>query len=396
MLTSLLNQPSKIIVGLMSGTSLDGIDAAVVRIDGYGMDSKVELLHFYSRAYDDTLREQLKRICSLDQSSTADVCSMNFLLGEHFAEAVHEAVHEAGMEMSEVDAVSSHGQTVWHIPETDHMCEPPRVRSTLQIGDLSVIAKRTGKLVVGDFRTADMAVGGHGAPLAPYADFILFRDEREGRIAQNIGGIGNCAVLPAAARPEDVVAFDTGPGNMLIDQAVYQLSGGRLSYDEGGRWAAEGTADIRMLEQMLQHPYFRQKPVKTTGREMFGKAYAQQWLNEAAVRQLSAADTVATFTAFTAHSIASGYRDFVLPQTPAATVIVSGGGALNATLLRMMGELLPELTIRIADDFGVSADAKEAIAFAILGNNTLHGVPNNLPVSTGAASPTVMGKLAFP
>lgn len=396
MLASLLNQPSKVIVGLMSGTSLDGIDAAVVRIEGVGLDSKVELLHFYSKAYEDTLREQLKRICSLDQSSTADVCSMNFLLGDYFAQTVQDAVREAGMELSEVDVISSHGQTVWHIPETDHTSVPPRVRSTLQIGDLSVIAKRTGKPVVGDFRTADMAVGGHGAPLAPYADFILFRDEREGRIAQNIGGIGNCAVLPAAARPEDVVAFDTGPGNMLIDQAVYQLSGGKLSYDEGGRWAAEGTADKAMLKQMLEHPYFRQKPVKTTGREMFGKAYAQKWLDEAAVRQLSAADVVATFTAFTAHSIAGGYRDFVLPETQAAAVIVSGGGALNATLLRMLGELLPELRIRVSDDFGVSADAKEAIAFAILGNNTLHGVPNNLPISTGASCPTVMGKLAFP
>lgn len=435
MLANLINQPSKIIVGLMSGTSLDGVDAAVVRIDGQGTESKVGLLHFHSEAYDDGLRERLKEICTIDRSSTADVCSMNFYLGKRFAEAARQAVAAAGLTMDDIDLISSHGQTVWHIPESppEGAAQPGlfvaggeageaalmadaeaydeavkqaaydagiwdryTVRSTLQIGDLSVLAKETGKLVVGDFRTADMAVGGQGAPLTPYADFILFRDERQGRVVQNIGGIGNCAVLPAAARPEQVVAFDTGPGNMLIDQAVYQLSGGKQSYDAGGEWAAQGQADSGLLEQMLSHPYFRQKPVKTTGRELFGKAYAAEWLEKAASRQLSAADTVATFTAFTAHSIARGYRDFVFPEAAIAEVIISGGGAHNATLLRMLAEELPAQSIRVSDDFGISGDAKEAIAFAILGNNTIHGIPNNLPSSTGAAKPTVMGKLAFP
>lgn len=391
-LNHLVSRNVKVIVGLMSGTSLDGIDAAIVRIEGVGTDSRVELLHFTTVPYEDELRERLKELCTLDRSNTAGVCSMNFELGLRLAEAVRQAVAEAGIPMADVDLVSSHGQTVWHIPAD----EPGFVRSTLQIGDLSVIAKKTGLPVMGDYRTADMAVGGQGAPLTPYADYILFRDDRRGRIVQNIGGIGNCAAIPAAARPEQVVAFDTGPGNMLIDQAVYQLSGGERSYDDGGAWAAQGEADARLLGEMLSHPYFRLKPVKTTGREMFGKAYAAEWLGKAAARGLAPADVIATFTAFTARSIADSYRDFLFPLYTVEEIIVSGGGARNATLLRQLGELLPDQRILVSDDLGVSGDAKEAIAFALFANNAVHGVANNLPSATGAERPVIMGKLALP
>lgn len=388
-------KPSKLIVGLMSGTSLDGIDAAVVRIDGAGTDSRIELVHFLAESYDDELREKLKELCTPDRSGTDRVCAMNFLLGHRFADAVKKAVNDAGLAMGDIDLVASHGQTIWHIPEDD-ATDPYLVRSTLQIGDLSVIAKETGLPVAGDFRTADMAVGGQGAPLVPYADFILFRDHARGRIAQNIGGIGNCTAIPAGAEPEQVVAFDTGPGNMLIDQAVYQLSGGRKTYDDGGSWAAEGSVNEALLEEMLQHPYFKRPPAKTTGREMFGKAYAAEWLARASADGLSAADTIATFTAFTARSIADSYKDFVLPAMAVHDVLVSGGGMHNATLLRMMGGLLPEQAIVRSDALGVSGDAKEAMVFALLGNNMLHGIPNNLPSATGASCATVMGKLALP
>ncbi|MFB0844054.1 anhydro-N-acetylmuramic acid kinase [Paenibacillus oleatilyticus] len=395
MLASYFRKPQRLVVGLMSGTSLDGVDAAIVRIEGQGLDTKVELVHYTAVPYDDTLREKLKELCSLDRSNVAMVCGMNFYLGRIFAEAVRLAAAEARLPMDEIDLVSSHGQTVWHIPEADPS-EWHQVRSTLQIGDLSVIAKLTGKPVVGDYRTADMAVGGQGAPLVPYADFILFRDADKGRIAQNIGGIGNCTAIPAGGLPEDVIAFDTGPGNMLIDEAVYQLSGGAKSYDDGGAWAAQGRADDSLVDRMLSHPYFALKPVKTTGREMFGKPYAAEWIGEARRLGLADADIVATFTAFTARSIAAGYRDFVFTACRADEVIVSGGGAHNRTLLRMLAGLLSEQRVLTSDAFGISGDAKEAIAFALFANNFLHGIPNQLPSATGASRPTVMGKLALP
>ncbi|MEK8132318.1 anhydro-N-acetylmuramic acid kinase [Paenibacillus filicis] len=396
-LRSVLEKPERIVIGLMSGTSLDGIDAAVVRIAGSGLSSRAELLHFHSVPYGEELREQLKRICSTDQSSTPDVCAMNFYIAERFAEAAQDAATAAGLRVDQVDLISSHGQTIWHIPiSVDPETDPFGVRSTLQIGDLSVIAKLTGCPVAGDFRTADMAVGGQGAPLTPYGDLILFRDDRMGRIVQNIGGIGNCAVLPAGAQPHEVTAFDTGPGNMLIDQAVLELSGGRLSYDADGAWGAAGQPDQGILGEMMRHPYFKLKPVKTTGREMFGKSYATEWMSRMRGAGLRDEDMIATFTAFTARSIAQSYRDYVLPGCSIDEIVISGGGAHNRTLLRMLSDLLPGQQVRTAASLGVSDDAKEAICFAIFGNNLLNGEPNNLPSATGAARETVMGKLALP
>ncbi|KIL42388.1 anhydro-N-acetylmuramic acid kinase [Gordoniibacillus kamchatkensis] len=395
MLVELLNKREKLVVGLMSGTSLDGIDAAIVRIAGAGIGSKAELVAFSALPYEDELRERLKAVCTPDESSTPEVCGLNFYLGHRFAAAVRQAVREAGLRLEDIDLIASHGQTVWHIPVAD-ADDKYLVRSTLQIGDISVIAKETGIVTVGDFRTADMAVGGQGAPLAPYADFLLLRDETRGRIAQNVGGIGNCAAIPAAGRPKQTIAFDTGPGNMIIDQAVYELSGGTQSYDEGGRWAAQGKVRDDLLAELLAHPYFALPPVKTTGREMFGKTFASGWMAKAQAAGAAAADIVATATAFTAHSIADSYRQFVFPHMEIHDVIVSGGGARNGTLMRMLAELLPAQRVIASDEFGLSGDAKEAIAFALLGNNFVHGIPNNLPSATGASMATVMGKLALP
>ncbi|GGI46777.1 anhydro-N-acetylmuramic acid kinase [Paenibacillus marchantiophytorum] len=399
-LLSLLNQTSLTVAGLMSGTSLDGIDVAIVRIDGCGVDAKVQLLHFESFPYDDELREKLKQMCSIEHSDVALLCGMNFAIAEKFADAVVQTAAAANMRVDEIDLISSHGQTVWHIPVADET-NPFLPKSTLQIGDLSVIAKRTGVTVVGDFRTADMAAGGQGAPLAPYGDFIMFRDEAKGRILQNIGGIGNCTAIPAqgtgtATDAGNLIAFDTGPGNMIMDQVVYELSEGKLSYDADGAWAARGQVNTELLEEMLAHPYFAQLPPKTTGRELFGKTYTATWLKAALERGLAHEDIVATATAFTAHSIARSYQDFIFPQYDMAEVIVSGGGARNRTLLSMLQELLPEQAILTSDELGISGDAKEAILFALLGNDFIHGVPNNLPSATGADCPTIMGKLALP
>ncbi|MFD2614124.1 anhydro-N-acetylmuramic acid kinase [Paenibacillus gansuensis] len=395
MIANILQKPARLIVGLMSGTSLDGIDAALVRIQGRGIDSKVELLHFLSVPYEEELREKIKELCSEEHSSSPKISGMNFYLAQHWSEAVKEVVREAGLSMADIDLVSSHGQTIWHMPEADPL-NPYRPKSTLQIGDLSVLSKATGILTVGDFRPADMAVGGHGAPLTPYADYIMFRHKEKGRILQNIGGIGNCASIPAGAAPEQIIAFDTGPGNMIIDQAAYELSEGRLSYDRGGEWASQGKVDEGLLGEMMKHPYLSKPPVKTTGREEFGKEYASGWIRRAVEKQLAPQDIMATFTAFTARTIAASYRDFILPGTRIDEVLVSGGGAHNAALMKMLAELLPEQKIMASDEAGVSGDAKEAVAFAVFADHYIHGVPNNLISATGADRPAVMGKLALP
>jgi anhydro-N-acetylmuramic acid kinase len=259
-----------------------------------------------------------------------------------------------------------------------------------------VLAKRTGIPVVGDFRPADMAVGGQGAPLAPYGDLILFRSTERSRIIQNIGGIGNCTVLPAGAAPEEVRAFDTGPGNMVIDQVVQVLNGGTRLYDEGGAWAAAGVPDNELLDALMRHPYFAAPPPKSTGREVFGKAYALELIDAARKRGLGDADIVATATAFTARSIVQSYTDFVFPDCDAREIIVTGGGAHNAALMRMIAGQLPGRTVTNAAAYGLNDDAKEAVIFAILGNDFMHGIANNVPAATGASRPVVMGKLALP
>ncbi|AIQ12018.1 anhydro-N-acetylmuramic acid kinase [Paenibacillus durus] len=395
MIGPLWNKRRATVLGLMSGTSLDGIDAAIVSIEGAGLAAKAKLLHYYSVPYDEALRERLKELCTTERSSVDLVCGMNVYLAEKFAEASIAAVHSAGMEMEEIDLISSHGQTVWHIPEEDAV-DAYKVRSTLQLGDLSVLAKRTGRPVVGDFRPADMAVGGQGAPLAPYGDLILFRHPSKGRLLQNIGGIGNCTALPPLTGPEDVFAFDTGPGNMVIDQTVYLLSDGKWTYDEGGSWAARGNADEALVAEMLEHPYFAMEPPKSTGRELFGKAYAAEFVSRAVSRGLSESDIVATATAFTARTIAEGCNRFVFPRCPIDEVIVSGGGAHNRTLLNMLRQLLPGQSILTSGELGVSDDAKEAVIFALLGNDFMHGISNHLPSATGANRSTVLGKLALP
>lgn len=388
------SRTSRIGIGLMSGTSLDGVDAAVVRFTGSGSSTVAELLHFASTPYDQELRDRLKRLCAPGSADVAALTGMNVYLAQLFAYCALSAVRAAGLTVAEVDFISSHGQTIWHMPEA--ASDPYLPGATLQIGDLSVIAKRTGCLVVGDFRPADLAVGGQGAPLVPYGDLILFGHVSRGRLLQNIGGIGNCTVIPAAARAADLMAFDTGPGNMVIDQVVHSLSGGRLTYDEGGGWAAQGTPDPTLVEEWMANPYFAMAPPKSTGRELFGAAYAAEVLQSASERGMSDTDTVATVTAFTSRSIAEAYTRFVLPRFGIDEVIVSGGGAHNLTLMRQLTQLLPEQQVMTSGELGLPDDAKEAVIFALLGHDFLHGLPNNIPAATGASRSTIMGKLALP
>jgi anhydro-N-acetylmuramic acid kinase len=265
------------------------------------------------------------------------------------------------------------------------------IRSTLQIGEPSVIAQRTGITTVADFRPRDMAVGGEGAPLVPYADSILYGHKRLNRAVQNIGGIANVTFLPGDCKQDDIIAFDTGPGNMIIDGVVRLMSEGKRHYDRGGRIAAQGTVDSKFLNEMLRHPFFRRRPPKSTGREEFGTDFAEKFFRRGTRKGLGDADIVATVTAFTARSIARAYRKF-LPVMP-DEMILCGGGVHNHTLIEMLHSELPEVKMLSTDDFGISVDAKEAVSFAILAWATIKGLTNNVPGATGAEGAVVLGKI---
>lgn len=385
----------RVVVGLMSGTSLDGVDAACCRIrrDGerpHSYDVNVE--SFVTRPYDPAFRERITEACS-ESGTVAGACELNVALGAVFATAAEDAADAAGLTLGDVDAIGSHGQTIRHVPEPQSLpVGDDRLRSTLQIGDGSVIAERTGVPTVADFRTADVAVGGHGAPLVPFADLALLATDRF-RVAQNIGGIANCTALPPDPDREDVSAFDTGPGNMVIDSVVELLTDGDQSYDHDGRLARAGTVDDALLDECLNDDYFSAEPPKSTGREQFGRSYARKFLETCRTRNLSDEDVVATATALTARSIADAYRRF-LPRTP-DEVILSGGGAYNSTLVEMLDAEV-DADVRTVDECGISADAKEAVAFALLAAAAMDGVPNNVPNATGASRPVVMGKRCPP
>jgi len=381
-----------ILIGLMSGTSADGVDAALVEITGSGRRTRARLRHFLCLPHHAALREAILRQCDPKTSSAQDLCALNFALGERFAVAARNVAKAAGVPLKDVDAIASHGQTVWHQP-TPYSIAGTRATGTLQIGEPAVIAARTGCRVVSNFRTADMAVGGQGAPLIPYADWALLTSGREARAVQNIGGIANVTYLPRAAAPEEVVAFDIGPGNMVIDGLVRALTGGKQTCDAGGAWAARGQISTRFLDALLAHPYYRLPIPKTTGRETFGERYVAEMLRYARRRKIAAEDVLATATAAVAESIARAYRDHLAPRGGAQTVIVGGGGTHNATLMRMLAERLAPARVTTHAEFGIPDDAKEAIAFALLGYATLRGRPANLPNVTGAQRPAILGQV---
>ena len=390
-----------LLAGLMSGTSLDGVDAALVnvRTDGRGAIEQVTLREFAYLPYSDELRSLLLNLCSVETARLDELTLAHYGLAEWYAHAVQLLLEKAGVPTDEVDAVCVHGQTVWHIPGRTAFPGPAgttEVRASLQIGDLSTLAERTGIPVVGNFRARDLAAGGEGAPLVPYADYILFRNVQKGRLLQNIGGIANVTILPAGCRIDQVTAFDTGPGNMVIDQIVQIVTDGRQRYDEGGRLAAGGSVNQPLLQRLLADPYYLLAPPKSTGREVYGLAFTRQLAEEARLSGISGVDLLATVTALTACSIAEAYRRFVFPVCRVDEVIVSGGGAHNQTLLRMLKEQLPAgVTMAAAEQFGVPDDAKEAVAFAILGHETLMGRPSNVPAVTGAKKAVPLGNICW-
>jgi anhydro-N-acetylmuramic acid kinase len=353
----------------MSGTSLDGIDVAVIDIENHDFT----VVAYKTFPYPEKVRDEILAV-SNTTTHTANISRLNFLLADHYA----RAVTNCGVRLKSIELVGSHGQTIYH-----------ERGNTLQIGDGSVLAERLGIPCVSDFRPRDMAAGGRGAPLVPYLDYFLYRDDQLGRVALNIGGIANITAIPKRATPKKVIAFDTGPGNMVIDQLVEIHTRGQRKFDKGGEIASKGKVDKGLLDILLRRPFYREPPPKAVGREQYGR----EFIEELRKTGLSIIDLIATATAFTSASIAIGIQRFVPFRVD--ELIVSGGGAHNPQILGYLQAFLPNVRLRTSSEFGIDVDAKEAIAFAVMAYETWNGRPSNIPSATGARRPVVLGKISL-
>jgi anhydro-N-acetylmuramic acid kinase len=378
------------VIGLISGTSSDGVDAALVDIRNHRGRVQLELIAFEVYPYPKSLPRQLIDLASGFPQSIANVCHLNFYIGELFAEAARQIARKARVPLSKIELIGSHGQTVHHLPV------PKRegkwaIRSTLQIGEPSIIAERTGVTTIADFRPRDMAAGGEGAPLTPYLHFLLFSDPKRSRAIINIGGISNVTYLKAGAWLEKTVAFDMGPGNMVIDGLVRSLTGKEI--DEGGKMARRGKVDAALLSELMGHPFIRRKPPKSTGREVFGTSMVSSILQSTRMRRLPPEDLVATATAFTASAISENIRRFLLKRGSVDEVIVGGGGVRNPVLMERLAELLSPIPVQSFEAVGHESRAIEAMTFALLAYQTYHGRPTNIPSVTGARRSVFLGKI---
>ena len=371
----------------MSGTSLDGIDVAIIDITGSGFKAKINVLTSHSVPYPRQIREALLAV-SNTSTQTADISRLNFLLGELYVEALEETAERAQIPLNTIKLIGCHGQTIFHEGQGAQYLGK-KVASTFQIGESSVISERTGIDVISNFRERDVAAGGKGAPLVPYLDYLLIRHRGRGRVAVNIGGIANLTAIPPNTSTDRVIAFDTGPGNMVIDQLVSRITQGGQTYDRDGAIAASGALDPKLLAKLLRDKYFRAKPPKTAGREQYGAEFVTKLLDT----ELSSEDLIATATALTAESIALGVRNFVTPEMRVDEVFVSGGGTHNPTLMRMLSKAMNPIPVKESSEVGLDVDAKEAIAFAVMAYETAHQRPSNVPMATGARRSVVLGKI---
>lgn len=372
------------VIGLMSGTSLDGIDAAVVRLDGelHALDWTIEA--FLDRPYTEPQRREIHG--AIVAGGAPALCTLHARLGEWLADAVLDVCAQAGLLVDAVDVIGSHGQTVWHEPPADG-----HRGATLQLGCPATIAERTGIAVVSDFRARDMAAGGHGAPLVPWVDHVLFALPGRARVFQNIGGMANLTRVPARGSGEALLAFDTGPGNALVDAAVELATNGRETYDRDGDRARAGRVDETLLAELLSHPFLASAPPKSTGREVFGRPFVESLAARLAPRDAAAwNDVIVTLTAFTATTILDALRRWVLPRG-VDEVVVTGGGARNPVLVAMLREGIAPVPVLTGDQIGIDPDAKEALAFAVLAWAHVRGVPASVPDATGAIGPRVLG-----
>lgn len=391
-MSRVLSKSEMTVIGLMSGTSGDGITAAVTKIAGNYATTELSVVSYETYLYDKDFRQRIFDIFDPETSSVNAICEMNFEIGQKLAEAALNVAKKAGVSMSEVDLIGSHGQTIYHIPRPP---EKGNVRSTLQIGEPAVIAQQTGVLTIADFRKMDVAAGGEGAPLVPYVDYILFSKRGKGMTLQNIGGIGNVTYIPPGAKEDDVIAFDTGPGNMVVDMLVQLYTESRLGYDSEGSMALRGKVNDRMLDELMNMPFFRMRPPKSTGRELFGKDFVFSFKRKADDLHLNPEDAIATATALTVESIAKSYEDYVIPHGKVEEVYVAGGGMRNKTMMSWLGKRLGGLPVRSFDELGVQSEAREAAYFAVLANEFIHGNYSNLPNATGAKARTILGSMCY-
>ena len=392
MIAGLTTKPERLVVGIMSGTSADGVDAALLQIRGTGEALSWRLLRHETLRYSVKVRDLIRRCSEPGSGDAASICRLNVLLGELFARAVTHVAERAGVEPKSIDLIGSHGQTLQNLPGPVTITGIT-VRSSLQVGEPAVIAERTGVTTVANFRARDLAAGGQGSPLESYVDFLLFRNRSRGRLVINIGGVASLTAIPANAAADRVLGFDSGPGNMVIDGLVAHMTGGREAFDHGGRYGRKGKSADELLARLLDHPYLLTPPPKSCGREEFGRPFLESILKENAA--LPPNDLIATATRFTAESIAFACRRYVMPHNVYEEAIVSGGGARNDYLMEQLRAAIPELSIKESDEYGLPAAAKEAAAFALLANEAIHGTPNNLPTVTGAARAVVLGTIVF-
>ncbi|MGQ9610915.1 MAG: anhydro-N-acetylmuramic acid kinase [bacterium] len=386
---NIINKKEKKVIGLISGTSADGVDSAIVEIHGFGINTSISLIDFATYPYPNEILQRLFKLFASSTCRIEEICEMNFILGNFFAQSALNIIEKSGLRPHEIDLIGSHGQTICHLPD--------RVpRSTFQIAEPSVISNVTGIVTVADFRVADVAVGGNGAPLVPYVDYLLLGHKQKNRAIQNIGGISNVTFLPANCGDEDIIAFDTGPGNMIIDELARIITNGQKNYDINGEMASKGTINESLLNDMLSDPFIHRPPPKTAGRENFGSHFTQKLLEKATRLGISAYDIMATATAFTVESIYENYRISILKRYNLHEIIISGGGLHNLTLMNMLKQRFHPIPVKNIEEFGISSDAKEAIAFAILANETINGNPNNVPSATSATKKVILGKICIP
>ncbi len=388
------------LIALHSGTSADGIMAALLRIQGSQETARAKLVTFRGFPYPVEFREKLVELFARETATVPKFGQAHFYLGELFARAALDIAGQAGIGIDAIDAIACSGQITFHIRRgqdpRDKWIGNAEIPAALDTGEGTVIAERTGRPVITNMRSRDMAAGGQGNPLVVYGDWVLFRHPRLARTVLNIGGIANPTVLPPGARLDQVTAFDTGPGNMLIDAMVRHLTEGREEFDVGGIRASQGKVDLDLLNWLMAHEYVRRSPPKTTGREVFGRPMTEALLKRIEGRGLSPSDLLATVTAYTAESIAYNYRTFILPTLGIDEVLVCGGGAHNATLVRMLQERLDPIRVGTTAEAGIPIEAREVTCVGIIGNETMLGEAGNVPSATGASRRVIMGQITPP
>jgi anhydro-N-acetylmuramic acid kinase len=380
----------------MSGTSADGIDVALAHISGAPPKLNACLEDHATIPFPPKVRAAILRIAGGASTNTEELSQLNFLLGELFADAAIKAARAFRVPLARISLIGSHGQTIYHQGKPSPAFDTRKVASTLQIGEPAVIATRTGITTIADFRPADMAAGGQGAPLVPFVDYLLYRHPRAGRVALNIGGIANVTVIPAGARPRDVFAFDAGPGNMIIDALVRRFTSGREKFDRNAKIAASGRTIPALLDIILREdPYFAQRPPKSAGREQYGESYAQRFIAWGEKHHERPQDLIRTATALTSLSIIDAWHRFIAPRAKISQLIVAGGGAHNPLVMAQLSAALAGVEVMPSSSLGVPEDAKEAFAFAILAYETFHRRAANLPAATGARRPAILGKISY-